>query len=155
MKYVLCLALLCNFAFAGPCDPAKRVISGDTAAKSMVAALKLAGAVGTEVHDKTGDLVRIEFSAPALACLAISGGVYDDGLDQYACSTAPKKALANEANAKLIFDAMNSMGVFADYGMSKDHREASDIHCTVTMNLHNLPSYSCAMTAVWGDTCQP
>jgi hypothetical protein len=133
-------------ALAGPCDPMKMTLSGDQA-KTLVSAIKSTGAVPETTKS------AITYTIAKLACVAVNGGVYDDGLNQYACMSGPKKARSNPANAELLFNALDKAGVFGDSGMSKTVVEATGVNCQIKTG--DEISYSCTMTAISAEACQP
>lgn len=144
-------ALVSASAYAGPCDPAYRMIEGEKA-KAFITAIKAAGfeAPSTESNGQT----VFHYRLGALNCHFTNGGVFDDGITVASCEALPNGIANNSATATLVANALSELGVFADSGMSKEYYDAKKVGCSATADESGV-KYACVATAVWVDACQP
>ena len=155
--FMASLSASSSFAAAGSCDPSTRTLSGDKAQAFMMA-MKAAGfkspMTGALPTQSTPSATAVfHYHLGPLGCEASDAGVEEDGLSSYNCNSIPKGVANNSATAKIIFDALSDLGVFADGGMSHSYLTASNVGCSVTAG--NTFAYGCVVTAVWADTCSP
>jgi hypothetical protein len=150
------LSLSSSFAFAD-CSPSARGLNSELS-KTLIAALKMTGNKGKSFHPggTPATTLTTNYLQKSVRCVATNGGVFEDGLDLYSCETGPALAKKDQANAKVLFDAISAVGSWGDAGMSKVHQEVSNIRCALTTaNGDQAPSYECSITAVWADSCNP
>ena len=141
------LLTLSTLTHAAGCDETTKTIVGEQA--SELSYILKNSTFAKKSISRSGEVLSIA----SLSCRRVSRGVYDDALPKYSCDNDKIGPMI----AKLTYDTLSDLKIYADYGMSKAGVEAKNIKCTISNsgidNLENSPS--CTLTAIWADDCQP
>jgi hypothetical protein len=95
-------------------------VKGDKA-RSLIRALKFAGVKATKKKSAW------TYKVASITCHSTSGGALEDGIDQYDCAAGKLKSTG--AVAAYLSDALGTVGIDADAGMSQTHSAANDVLC--------------------------
>ena len=136
----------------------KQVMIKDEAAQQLITVMKAAGfSTSTSTPAKKGDdegaINVIHYLLGSVSAYKTEGGAYADGISTYGMHSAPLGIAMNSGNGKLIFDALEAIGVYNDGGMMKINNTAGNLQCSITIINKGPNHYGCAITATWADDC--
>ncbi len=141
----LALCMLAAPARAAGCAKQTRLIEGDLAAELAYVLRELPNS--SKRLGRSSMLISLE----AMQCQRLTRELFPDQLPVFRCGEPPA---VDGLTAKLLWDSLAQLNVYADSGMGRAEMQASNIRCTIEQQSSD-PRHSprCSVTAVWKDLC--